>query len=404
MLKKELFWYSKVNEPDSFSRIFKSMNKTLQEFYNIHIIVPGYKILEKELVHFKKIRMGDPLLIDDSLNTYDSLMNDNSLKSKIIYSFLQVLYYCLRYNIDYLLILMGVYEANVLLSIISTFKKSNTLNTKIILYTPFDYLPSYKCIDNYRYADKIITTINVSEVCKYYKNVYELGHANDEHFKKLDVSRSELIKIINKWSDLIKKKPIKCKDIIILNANNYGSRKRLETTVDVFIKIMYEHPNLKLWLHGGDNLLKNIHIVKDIPLERLIISGPMTESQLNIVYNICQIGLQTSWGEGWSLTNCEHSVCGSLQVVPDFMATGVHFGQGRGLLIPVTVTDYLNEDNIPVKIGIVSVDDTAKVVMNAIDIVKNSELLSGYVNSCVEYFKKFNFVDLSHRLNDIISY
>jgi hypothetical protein len=66
------------------------------------------------------------------------------------------------------------------------------------------------------------------------------------------------------------------------------------------------------------------------------------ESRLNLIYNACDIGINTSMGEGWGLCNVEHAVTGALQLVPDSSATGEIF-KDCGVLLP-TVTDWVYEN------------------------------------------------------------
>src|SRR5690606_21010444 len=76
----------------------------------------------------------------------------------------------------------------------------------------------------------------------------------------------------------------------------------------------------------------------------------VSDDILNMIYKVSQIGLQTSTGEGWSLTNLEHSLFNSIQVVPDFLATGFHFSQENadGILIKTEKVKHKNEAGHPV--------------------------------------------------------
>ena len=57
------------------------------------------------------------------------------------------------------------------------------------------------------------------------------------------------------------------------------------------------------------------------------------EERLNDIFNACDVGINTSLGEGWGLTNVEHAVTGAVQIVPDHSACRELF-EGVGVVIP----------------------------------------------------------------------
>jgi len=76
--------------------------------------------------------------------------------------------------------------------------------------------------------------------------------------------------------------------------------------------------------------------------DRLIITSPhlspthgVSDERLNLIYNACDIGINTSTGEGWGLPSFEHAACGRAQIVPNSSACAEVFGEGRGYLIPI---------------------------------------------------------------------
>ena len=42
----------------------------------------------------------------------------------------------------------------------------------------------------------------------------------------------------------------------------------------------------------------------------------LTEQQINLLYNACDVGINTSMGEGWGLISFEHGATGAAQIVP----------------------------------------------------------------------------------------
>ena len=68
--------------------------------------------------------------------------------------------------------------------------------------------------------------------------------------------------------------------------------------------------------------------------DKIILSkNNLSKKELAYIYKVSFANIQTSTGEGWSLTNMESAIYRSLQIVPDFLACKFHF-ENRGLLIP----------------------------------------------------------------------
>jgi D-inositol-3-phosphate glycosyltransferase len=113
---------------------------------------------------------------------------------------------------------------------------------------------------------------------------------------------------------------------IVLNANRNQPRKRIEITMQGFALFARNKPeNVKLYLHMGteDVGWNLITLAKRYEIEgRLIISNMSKDipaesvKRLNLIYNACDIGINTSTGEGWGLVSFEHAATGAAQVVP----------------------------------------------------------------------------------------
>jgi glycosyltransferase involved in cell wall biosynthesis len=78
---------------------------------------------------------------------------------------------------------------------------------------------------------------------------------------------------------------------------------------------------------------------------RLIISNTSKETptdsvkRLNMIYNACEVGINTSLGEGWGLISFEHAATGAAQVVPRHTACEELWQGAAEMLEPVfTVT------------------------------------------------------------------
>ncbi|MDQ3706325.1 MAG: glycosyltransferase family 4 protein, partial [Chloroflexota bacterium] len=113
---------------------------------------------------------------------------------------------------------------------------------------------------------------------------------------------------------------------VVLNANRAQSRKRIDLTLQGFALFARDKPqNVKLVLHHavpyGDALAQVWRQAEALGIADRVRLGPEAESgvtneELNLVYNACDVGVNTSMGEGWGLVSFEHAATGAAQIVP----------------------------------------------------------------------------------------
>ena len=114
---------------------------------------------------------------------------------------------------------------------------------------------------------------------------------------------------------------------IFMNANRNQSRKKIDITVMAFAAFLKKTKATNAFLHlhcGLKDYGVNIpELVERFGVsERIIITGETSGMQnissemLNLYYNASDVGLNSSLGEGWGLTSCEHGVTGAPQIVP----------------------------------------------------------------------------------------
>lgn len=132
---------------------------------------------------------------------------------------------------------------------------------------------------------------------------------------------------------------------IVLNAHRNQPRKRIDLTMQAFAEFAKDKPaDVALYLHmgikdAGWDIVKLAHrydIDKRLILSSLELSPTnfVPDNILNMIYNSCDVGINTALGEGWGLPNMEHAVTASVQVVPDSSATRELFND-CGKLIPI---------------------------------------------------------------------
>jgi len=129
----------------------------------------------------------------------------------------------------------------------------------------------------------------------------------------------------------------KSNDFVILNLNRNSYRKCIDITIDGFIKFFKQNgclENLKLFLgckftyKGSYDIYKTIDIFSKLhglsPQEHTtlvtqsIVKFPhdsVDDSIIHHLYNACDVGLNTSCGEGWGLCNIEHQCYSRPQII-----------------------------------------------------------------------------------------
>lgn len=113
---------------------------------------------------------------------------------------------------------------------------------------------------------------------------------------------------------------------VVLNANRPSGRKRVDLTIDGFARFARDKPpNVKLWLHhalihADEHSAIATHAERVGIADRLRLTAlgapALSDEGLNLVYNACDVGLNTAMGEGWGLVSFEHAATGAAQVVP----------------------------------------------------------------------------------------
>lgn len=133
---------------------------------------------------------------------------------------------------------------------------------------------------------------------------------------------------------------------IVLNANRNQPRKRIDLTIEGFARFARDKPpDVRLYLHMGvEDAGWNIvslayrHGIQD----RLILTAEerflpaVPDEVLNRIFNACDVGINTSIGEGWGLVSFEHAATGAPQIVPGHGACR-ELWEGSALLLDAPI-------------------------------------------------------------------
>ncbi|MGH9607177.1 MAG: glycosyltransferase [Terracidiphilus sp.] len=129
---------------------------------------------------------------------------------------------------------------------------------------------------------------------------------------------------------------------IVLNANRNQPFKGIDRSLEGFARFAQGKPaNIRMYLHMGTRpplpnevpLVDRLGIRDRILPQQLPANHPHAEdSWLNLLYNACDIGMNTSQREGWGLVSFEHAATGAAQMVPNH-SSGAELWRGSALLL-----------------------------------------------------------------------
>jgi glycosyltransferase involved in cell wall biosynthesis len=161
---------------------------------------------------------------------------------------------------------------------------------------------------------------------------------------------------------------------IVLNASRPDKRKRIDLTIAGFAGFAAGKPaNVRLCLHhavmGGPEQAQVGALVKQFGLKERVHLNPLAggvigDDALNLLYNACDVGLNTSMGEGWGLVSFEHGAAGSAQIVPAHSACA-ELWRGRAEMIQ-PARSYIPEFSV-LEMGEVSAAGVAEALGNLYD-------------------------------------
>lgn len=137
---------------------------------------------------------------------------------------------------------------------------------------------------------------------------------------------------------------------IVLNANRHRPRKRLDITVRGFALFAADKPkNVKLYLHTGVGefapnlvaLAKQYGVAERLLPQPLSLDHPsVSDQQMNVIYNACDVGINTAVSEAWGLVSFEHAATGAAQIVPGH---GTYQELWAGAAMMLETVEYKNK-------------------------------------------------------------
>jgi glycosyltransferase involved in cell wall biosynthesis len=129
---------------------------------------------------------------------------------------------------------------------------------------------------------------------------------------------------------------------VVQSVNTNQFRKRQDITIRAFAWMAQHHPDSMLLLHcsNGDAYgwdlaqLSRLYGVQDKVMCIHWVLPELDHEQLQSLYSLADVHINTGGGEGWGLTSVESALCGVAQLVPDWSATK-EIWEGHGMLLPL---------------------------------------------------------------------
>jgi len=316
MRKKKLLWIGDCVIPSGFGRVSESILTRIHKEFDTHVMGINYfgQVHTFDFKIYQASKKGgsqDPY----GFNYIDELYNE--IKPDIIVAFNDV--WIIKFYWD----------------ILKKYKETDDF--KFVAYFPIDgggWFPSVVSFLN-DFDLSITYTDFGKQVMKdagYTGRIETLEHGvdTDIFFRKNKQECRELIGQMKK------------DDFIVFNGNRNQPRKRIDLTIIAFAKFAVGKPNAKLYLHMGTKdcgwdiiPLFNVEMERNglDPQGKLYLSGlemtpeknTITPQVLNVIYNSCDVGVNTSEGEGWGLVPFEMAATGCPQVLPDYAASAELF-------------------------------------------------------------------------------
>jgi len=294
---KRVLWISDLVIETGFSRVAHSLISRLKNKYEIVGLGINY--------------FGDPHKFD--FDIYPAFVGGD------VYGFNRVAKLVDYVKPDMVFILNDSWIINNYLAIL----KKAEFNKPVVVYFPVDgenHNPAW-----YQNFDIVTIPVTYTEfgksvVDRYIDNVRIIPHGIDRNdFFKIDKDKNELRHEVLKTDKFDDK-------FIVFNGNRNQPRKRIDLTLQAFKIFAEGKDDVALYMHCGvtDASINVIQAAEYYGISsKLILSNSssgvqqVSRESLNKIYNLTDVGVNTSWGEGWGLVNFEHASVGVPQVVPN---------------------------------------------------------------------------------------
>jgi glycosyltransferase involved in cell wall biosynthesis len=207
-------------------------------------------------------------------------------------------------------------------------------------------------------------------------------------------------------------------DFLILNLNRNQPRKRWDTCLKAFAEIVSRNPNEPIKLIIGTAVQGSWDLIeiyerelkkRGLTLEEgmkkvVLVDSPqqLSDFDINVLYNVADIGINTCDGEGFGLCNFEQAAIGVPQVVTRLGGFVDYFDDNSAMLVDPTIAFYVDgtRDAVGGEALMCSYND---VVIAIESYYNDRKLLRAHGQSCRESIpKKYGWPIIADKLVSII--
>lgn len=344
---------------NGYSKVVYELSLCLSKYSDIQLYIYGFQNFYNKQEHIKE------RVLPNNVEIYDVYANEEPKNKGFGENYIKE--YILKVDPDILIIYNDLIVIN---SLLEKIKDIPNRKFKIVPYIDIVYK-----------NEKNSLIANINNICdsaimftEYWKDVITI----QDFTKPLYVMEHGFNK--NNFYPIPKKLCRKFfgldeNDFVIVNLNRNQPRKRWDICMMAFVKFISKHLNepIKLLIatstQGGWDLVdimisecrKYNITVEQLKEHLIIIQNPqqITDNDINIMYNVGDIGINTCDGEGFGLCNFEQAGVGVPQIVPNIGGFKDFFDNTNAFLIEPKWSYYCDHsrDFVSGEAQICSIDD-----------------------------------------------
>lgn len=282
------------------------------------------------IANYPEIAMNDRF-IHPKIKFIDVLAEEQKIGSNEKYGVDLIERFILEIKPDIFFIYNDLVVTCRLFNVLLDYRDKYKNQTKVICY--IDLVYPYERLEYIQHMDKNSDYIYTFSEC-WKHNLIEMGIKKEKIGVLYHGITTDHLKLIPKI-EARNKIGLKETDFIILNTNRNCYRKANDITISSFIQFLKQenfNANIKLYINcemvtssGYDlvMLIKTECIRYKVSFEKVcqhILTpgsrpGNVSDDMINIMYNACDIGVNTCMGEGFGLCNAEQAYLGKPQVL-----------------------------------------------------------------------------------------
>ncbi|MBI9052713.1 MAG: hypothetical protein JEY96_02780 [Bacteroidales bacterium] len=233
---------------------------------------------------------------------------------------------------------------------------------------------------------------------------------NTSSFHPLYPGKKGIIKSRNaSRKKLFTRKPELLNSFIVFNGNRNIPKKCIDRTIEAFAHFSYSLPEeVYLWLHmeqeSGGYDIKGLTEKYGI-YERLILTTDcethpnVDDRYLNLIYNACDVGINTSVAEGWGLVSFEHGATCAAQIVPENIVCK-EIWSNSALMVEIDEKEY-SPAYLSSKEEVISVKSAIKALES---FYKDKKKLYDFSFLAYQNSLKYNWDNIAEKIGSLFDY